>query len=207
MPFNLKKYRDKIRGESRYPWGKLVADKRKYNSQMSVAYIGSLVAIIGAPFSGGLSLLELAITGAQLSNADRKRTLIDAEMRSRGNDSSTRKRDLALGGGISLATAGAGHAVSHVATTALLSALSSSGPVTGAVGQTYGAGYGQVMQHSVNRAMEQTTMSGVVACLQRAIRRHLFQCKQVPPAYSGSWTATAQVGWCLERTMPDSHLQ
>jgi hypothetical protein len=64
--------------------------------------------------SDSFAPIGIALSASSAINAGLKLDIINAEMRCRPTYSSTRCRDIFLGAGISFATAGLGHGVSHV---------------------------------------------------------------------------------------------
>ncbi len=88
MPFDFKSYtltcQNLSTAQLQEEWG-------NYTRQISV---GTAVSILGAPFSLGISLVNLAFTCPRIDNARHKRAIIEAILVSRGETHHTRKRDV-----------------------------------------------------------------------------------------------------------------
>ena len=91
----------------------LAAAKQKYTRSTSSSVTGGVVSSL---FLGTFAILSITAASAAASNAALKLDIINTEMRKpRRQRQSTRVRDLFGGAAISVANAGLGHHVSHIA--------------------------------------------------------------------------------------------
>jgi len=93
MPFDYKTYTLSCQNWST---PKLQKEWENYTCQISGSSTSTAVSIIGAPFTFGVSLVNLAFVCPRIDNARHKRAIIEATLVSRGEGHHTRKRDVIL---------------------------------------------------------------------------------------------------------------
>lgn len=108
MPFNFNSYARKVAEMENW---ELPIEKQKYTRSASGSAVGGVSSLLLGPFAP----IGLIISASTASNAAIKLAIINDEMRSRDEYSSTRLRDVFGGGAISAMTLGIGHGITHVA--------------------------------------------------------------------------------------------
>jgi hypothetical protein len=112
MPFKYEEYREEVEEMNDY---KIAEEKKAYTRKASGHATGYVTSLFLLPFLGPFALVGTATATVAATNAGIKLDIINDEMRRRDKYKSTRARDVFGGAAISLATAGFGHGVSHVA--------------------------------------------------------------------------------------------
>ncbi|KAG9231970.1 hypothetical protein BJ875DRAFT_353295, partial [Amylocarpus encephaloides] len=107
MPFDYARYQQKVNHLSTE---ELQLEWENYTREIAGGSAGTASSVVMAPLTGGVSLIGLGLSAPKIHNARKKREIIEAGLKSRGADHTTRKRDIAapvaITAGVSVLTFG-----------------------------------------------------------------------------------------------------